>query len=140
MNKKLFSTLFAQDFTLKGIVKNSKTKRALKDVNVTIPRLNKGCVSDSRGHFAFKLPQGKYKMVLTSVGYETKEITVSTQNTNGIMQVYLKESVTNLGEVSVTGTQTKKTAVMPTTTKLNVDLKDIPMTVSSVDKEIIANC
>ncbi len=145
MNKKLISTLFilvsvltmgfAQDFTLKGIVKDSKHKQGLKNVNISIPKLKKGAITDAQGKFSLVLPKGKYKMEVTSIGYEAKVITVTAHNANKTLQISLKELITNLGEVNVMGTQMKKVA--QTTTKLNVPLKDVPMTVSTLDKEVI---
>ncbi len=144
MNKKIIATLFllvsvltvglAQDFTLKGIVKSTKTQKGLKGVNISIPSLKKGTTTDANGKFTISLPEGKYKMQISCIGYETKVKRFNTNHKNNIV-ITLDELITNLDEVSITGTQTKQVA--QTTTKLNVPLKDIPMTVSSLDKKMI---
>ncbi len=147
MNKKLIGTLFillsvltmglAQNFTLEGVVKNKQTKQGLKDVNISIPKLKKGCVTDAQGKFSIVLPKGKYKMEIASVGYETKMLTVNTLNPKKVSQIFLNELVTGLGEVSITGTRTQMKKAAQTTTKLNMPLKDVPMTVSSLDRKTI---
>ncbi len=147
MNKKVIGTLLillsvltiglSQNITLEGIVKSIETKEGLKDVNISIPKLKKGCVTDAQGKFSIVLPKGKYKMEITSVGYETKVLTVNTQNPKKVSQIFLNELVTGLDEVSITGTRTQMKKAAQTTTKLDVPLKDIPMTVSSLGKEMI---
>ncbi len=147
MNKKVIGTLLillsvltmglAQNVTLEGTVKSKQTQKGLKDVNISIPKLKKGCVTDAQGKFSIVLPEGKYKMEITSVGYESKVLTVNTQHPKNVKQIFLNELVTGLGEVSITGTRTQIKKAAQTTTKLNVPLKDIPMTVSSLDKEMI---
>ncbi len=147
MNKKLITTLFilvsvltmgfAQNITLKGVVKSKQTQQGLKDVNISIPKLKKGAVTDTQGNFSIVLPQGKYKMRITSIGYESKVLTVNTQRPEKVAQIFLEELITGLGEVSITGTRTQLKDDGRTTTKLNVPLKDVPMTVSTLDKKVI---
>ncbi len=147
MNKKLISTLFilisvltiglAQNITLKGVVKSKQTQQGLKDVNISIPKLQKGCVTDAQGKFSIVLPKGEYEMQVTSVGYESKVLTFNTQNPQNIKQIFLDELVTGLDEVNIMGTRKQLKNEGRTTTKINAPLKDIPMTVSSLDKKII---
>jgi len=69
---------FAQTITIKGSVKNAETQFAVTSVSVTVKGATDGTYSDENGNFTINttapLP---IVLVFTSVGFETKELTVS---------------------------------------------------------------
>lgn len=145
MNKKMMVTLamilavfhfgFAQDVVLNGVVKDSRTRKTLTGVNIVFPSLNKGCATDTSGRFSIGVPQGKHQMEVSLIGYENKVLSIKAGKTNKMIRIFLDEETTSLDEVEITAQ--KFVVHDEITTKLNVPLRDIPMTVSSLDKEMI---
>ncbi len=131
----VLTVAFAQSFTLKGVVKDSKTKQVLKDVNISFPKIDKGCATNVQGLFSITLPKGKYKMEITSIGYSTRVITISVKKNSKLRTFFLEQQSTGIGEVKIMGAKIKSAA--KTTTKLDVPLKYIPMTVSALNDEMI---
>ena len=85
MTRKLLSTLifilfsisftFAQDGTIRGTIKDAKTKEDLVGAMVFIEGLNKGAAADINGFFSIStVPIGKYKLKISFVGYKVKFI------------------------------------------------------------------
>jgi outer membrane receptor for ferrienterochelin and colicin len=69
---------WAQTVTIKGSVRHSESKEGVPAVSVTIKGTSEGTYTDDKGEFSIstsaKLP---ITLVFTSVGFETKEVTVS---------------------------------------------------------------
>src|SRR5690606_10763300 len=64
--------------SLTGTVKDIQTNETLEFVNVYLPQLEKGTVTDSSGTFTIKqLPSGNYKLVVSYLGYETFSKTIA---------------------------------------------------------------
>ena len=145
MIRKLFLTLlvligtltlsFGQDILIQGVVKDSKTKIVLKNVNIIFPKISIGCTTNATGKFSIKLCEGIHKVQVSSIGYKTKNIIVNTKEANKSITILLDESVTNIDEVAITSKFIRKPG--STTAKVNVPLKDIPITVSTLGKDLI---
>ncbi len=71
-------TAFAQDVSISGTVKNSNTKEAAGAVSVTIKGLSTGTFTDDKGNFKLTVKNLPVTLLISSVGYELQEITVST--------------------------------------------------------------
>jgi outer membrane receptor protein involved in Fe transport len=75
------SAVAQQSTTVTGSVKNSKTKEAVSAVSVSIKGGTAGTFTDDKGNFRFstvqKLP---FTIVISSVGYTSKEVAVTTNN------------------------------------------------------------
>lgn len=66
--------LFAQQI-IKGKVVNTSTGTALANCNVFINNTTRGTVTDNAGYFELNnVPGGKYELIISSVGYETRAI------------------------------------------------------------------
>ena len=73
----VMQTLWSQN-TLQGIVTDTNTKEALVFVNVYLPELEKGTVTNEKGNFTLNnIPNGNYKIVVSFIGYETHSQTIS---------------------------------------------------------------
>ena len=81
----VYHTLFADETTPKpqsdahlyGHVIDSETGEHLPYVTVTIPGTTIGTATDASGHYFLKnLPQGRFTLVASSVGYRSAEQTV----------------------------------------------------------------
>ena len=67
-------SVFAQNAgTLRGTIKDAKTKEDIIGATILVQGINKGAATDINGFFSFaKLPAGSYSLKISFVGYETK--------------------------------------------------------------------
>jgi TonB-dependent receptor len=67
-------SVFAQNSgTLRGTIKDVKTKEDIIGATILVQGINKGAATDINGFFSFaKLPAGSYSLKISFVGYETK--------------------------------------------------------------------
>ena len=65
---------FAQDGgTIRGTIKDTKTKEDIIGATILIQGINKGAATDVNGFFSFgKIPAGTYSLKISFVGYESK--------------------------------------------------------------------
>ncbi|MEY3918413.1 MAG: hypothetical protein RLZZ132_748 [Bacteroidota bacterium] len=73
----LFFTLsgaaFAQEGTLRGTIKDAKSKEDIIGATILVQGINKGAATDINGFFSFaKLPAGSYSLKISYVGYDSK--------------------------------------------------------------------
>lgn len=68
------ASIFAQNAgTLRGTIKDAKTKEDIIGATILVQGINKGAATDINGFFSFaKLPAGSYSLKISFVGYETK--------------------------------------------------------------------
>jgi len=89
--------------TVTGTVKNSNTSESVAAVSVTLKGSNQGTYSDDKGNFKITISQkAPYVLVFTSVGFESKEVTVDATNK---VNVTLKPSFVLGSEVVVSATR-----------------------------------
>ncbi|KYG72733.1 TonB-dependent receptor [Roseivirga echinicomitans] len=107
----LSSSSFAQTSSLSGTVHDQYD--ILAYATVIIAGTDIGTSTDARGRFKFeKIPQGKYNLMVSSVGYENYSQAIEiVEGKELTLDVSLTESKLNLNEVVVTGTRTAKRRV-----------------------------
>jgi iron complex outermembrane receptor protein len=93
------SVAFAQDRTVSGKVKDENGE-AMPGVSVLIKGTTSGTSTDLDGNYRLNLPQGATTLVISFVGYRTKEVDVATSTT---IDVQLELDVEQLEEVVVVG-------------------------------------
>ncbi|HUC81657.1 MAG TPA: carboxypeptidase-like regulatory domain-containing protein, partial [Flavisolibacter sp.] len=77
----LFSiTSWAQTQTINGTVTSTATGEGLANVSVQVKSGSQGTTTDASGRFALTVPSLPVTLVITSVGFETQEITVNSTN------------------------------------------------------------
>ncbi|MEO7045006.1 MAG: TonB-dependent receptor [Ferruginibacter sp.] len=95
-------------FTYNGYSQNSLSVRGkivndqeqpVSGVSITVKGLTTGASTDSKGDFEISVPP-KSTLVITSLGYSSKEVTV---NSESFLNITLHQSVTGLNEVVVIG-------------------------------------
>jgi len=97
----LFYTFaMAQVRSITGTVLDSQTNETLPGASVVIKGTTTGAATDVNGKFTLSLTADQKVLVVSSVGYESKEVAVGAQ-TNLI--IALKTSATNLNELVVVG-------------------------------------
>ena len=96
--------IFAQSVTLSGRITNSLTKEALGSVSVTVKGSGEGTFTDPNGDFKLIVKQLPVTLVITSIGFDQQEVTVS--SASDVVNVNLNP-VSSLGqEVVVSATRT----------------------------------
>ena len=113
----LLSTVaaFAQDGgTIRGTIKDSKTKEDIIGATILVQGINKGAATDINGFFSFgKLPAGTYSLKVSFVGYESKiyeGVKVEPSQVTELNLALAEESAT-LAEVKVVAQKLTNTEV-----------------------------
>jgi len=92
---------FAQS-GIKGMVLDSITKQPLSGINLFLSHTSIGTNTDQTGHFFLeKIPQGKFELVISSLNYETRTISINSGHLPENLQILLKPSAHELQEVIV---------------------------------------
>ena len=87
-----------REFNVRGVVLDFKDKQPLQGVNILIPELKKGTVTDSLGMFALDVPGNQNQVQFSYIGYKPQFFTVFSDT---IIQIKLKEDIAALEEIVV---------------------------------------
>jgi len=79
---------FAQNVTINGNVRNSSTKEGSGAVSVIVKGEDNGTFTDDKGNFRLTVKKLPVTLLISSVGYELQEVTVS--NATALAQVEFK--------------------------------------------------
>ena len=124
-----------QKYTLSGTITDSKSNETLIAVNVLIPELKVGVMTNEYGFYSITLPEGKYKIEITSVGFGTIEETIDlNKNTKKNFELTANENV--LKEVVVNSAKTAANIRKPemSVNKLSISaIKKMPVVMGEVD-------
>ena len=85
--------------TVKGVVVDGSTNESLPGASIVVAGTTSGTVSGFDGSFAFELPKGATKLVVSFVGFLDKEITLKGAQDLGTIK--LESDAVGLKEVSV---------------------------------------
>lgn len=91
-----------ENFILSGTVKDKETGEDLIGVSVLIVEPVTGVVTNSYGFYSISLPEGKYTVRYSYLGYENVEKVLSF-NTNNVINIEISPSLISLDEVVVSG-------------------------------------
>jgi len=118
----LFSSMQAQNFTVKGKVTSPDDPDGIAGVNVAIKNSDKGVITDVNGNYFISVPSKESVLIFSFLGFLPKEIKVGNQ-TN--INVSMSTNATSLDEVVVVGygEQKKASIVGAISTANNNDLK-----------------
>ena len=108
---------FAQERTITGKITDESTKAPLTGATVIIKGTKRATTTDADGNFSIKGPDGKVTLIVTSIGFASKEI--SAPAGAGVLSIVLGTDSKQLGEVVVTAlgiTRQSKTLVYATQT------------------------
>ena len=131
--KLIFTSLFlfvavvaakAQDNSIKGFVYQESNGEPMMFTNVYLKGTNYGGSTNENGYFNInRIPDGKYTLLITSVGYDTISETFTLANNQSISRkYYLKETSQQLETVTITADKIEartetKTSVITVTPK-----------------------
>jgi iron complex outermembrane receptor protein len=95
----------AQQLTVKGKVTDASTNEPLIGVNVLLKGTQQGAITDADGKYSLNVPSGDAVLVVSYIGYATKEVPVAGQT---VLDVQLEPQVSQLQEIVVIGYGTMK--------------------------------
>ena len=104
--------------------------RPIAGATVVIKGTNISTQTDSKGNFDFaNLAQGKYTIVVSYIGYEKAEATISTTETTMVQAFILHQSTSKLDQVQVIayGTESKRFSVGAVSTVTAADIEKQPV-------------
>ncbi|HMP28836.1 MAG TPA: carboxypeptidase-like regulatory domain-containing protein, partial [Saprospiraceae bacterium] len=116
--------------TIKGNIKDAEDKQALIGANIIIKGTIKGTITDFDGNFEItnneKLP---YVIIISMVGYETQELTISDQNAIVNVSLGVKSFLAN--EVIVSASRVEERIMQAPVTVEKLDLVSIKNSVAA---------
>ena len=108
-------TASAQQHTVTGNITDEASKVPLTGVTITVKGSKKAVTTSPEGNFSIEAPTGKTILVISSIGYEPKEVSATTSN----IVITLSKSSRQLEDVVVTAlgiSRRSKTLVYATQT------------------------
>ena len=106
-----FSFVHAQGTEISGNVTDEGTGEALIGVNILVKGTVLGTISDLNGNFQLSVRSAPpLTLVVTSVGYEQKEIEITNANTSGLT-INLRESVLLGQEVVISASRVEESTL-----------------------------
>ncbi|MDC0408665.1 TonB-dependent receptor [Flavobacteriaceae bacterium] len=145
---RLFSGLFAllfclgivnafgqQEYTISGVVTDLNTGETLIGVNVLIPELRAGVITNAYGFYSITLPQGAHELIYSTLGYTIERRSIEL-NASMLIDVALGENAEELDEVVI---KADVEALDITTPQMSVNsltaqtIKNIPVVLGEAD-------
>lgn len=129
-------TSFAQEkFTLSGTISEADSGETLFGVNVIIPELQTGTVTNQYGYYSITLPKGSYEIIYSNIGFATQKIEVSLSE-NLKRDLELATDTESLDEVIIEANGEKlniRSSQMSANTLSSGTIKKIPVVLGEVD-------
>ncbi|MBT8244195.1 TonB-dependent receptor [Winogradskyella sp.] len=122
-------------YTLSGIITDSKTTETLIGVNVIIPELKNGTVSNEYGFYSITLEEGTYQLQISYLGFKTITQTLEL-NSDKTINFKLEEALENLDEIIIKENVEKLNIRKPQMSVNSLSIKTIkqlPVVLGEVD-------
>ena len=139
----LSAGLFAQ--TQRSAVRGTVTDNSGEPVmgaNVLIKGTHYGSSTDTNGNFNIKnVPHGAHILVVSTIGFQTREISLSVTSGMGPVDVELRESVSQLQEITLSGSKKdnySRETVSPSL-RMNQQISKMPQNVQVVPEELLTD-
>jgi len=117
---------FSQGRTVSGTLTSQKDNAAVEGATISVKGTTISVATGSDGSFSIQMPAASGTLVVTSVGYATKEVTVAAGDNN--IAITISENNQELGEVVVTAlgiSRRSKTLVYATQTVKPAELTQV---------------
>ncbi|WP_303318953.1 TonB-dependent receptor [Flavivirga abyssicola] len=124
-----------QKFTLSGTILEEKSNETLIGVNIIFPEIQAGTTTNEYGFYSITLPQGKYKVIISYLGFTTKPETIILSE-DIIKNFSLTESSENLDEIVIIEDVEKlniKAPQMSVNKLTSGTIKEIPVVLGEAD-------
>lgn len=130
------SIAFSQEkFTLSGTISEEETGETLLGVNVILPKLQTGTVTNEYGFYSITLPKGNYEIVISNIGYANQRINIELSE-NIKRDFILSQDTQSLDEVVIEADSEKlniRSSQMSANTLSSATIKKIPVVLGEVD-------
>lgn len=127
---------FAQEkFTISGTISEADSGETLFGVNVLIPSLQTGTVTNQYGYYSITLPKGDYEIYYSSIGFATQKIEISLSE-NIKKDFELATDTESLDEVVIEANGENlniRSSQMSANTLSSNTIKKIPVVLGEVD-------
>ena len=108
------SSITFSQVKLTGVVKDSDTGETLESVNIFLPELQRGTITDKNGNYSIEnLPEGPFSVQFSYVGYKSKIILVLLKGKEIVLNTQLTPSKLEIGEVVVLGNNINELEKVP---------------------------
>ncbi len=130
---------FAQTtkYTVSGEVQDERNGEELIGATIYVEELKTGVTTNTYGYYSITLPAGKYTLVISYVGYQTKRVSVDLSVSNKKLIIQLPEDKKELSEVVISADRPNASNVEDnkmSSVKLDIkDVKKIPILLGEVD-------
>ncbi len=128
--------LLAQDrFTLSGSITEAKSNETLIDVNVIVPELKTGTVTNEYGFYSITLEAGTYEFLVSYLGFKTINQTIELTS-DKVINFSMEESTEELDEVVITENVERLNIRKPqmSVSRLSIEtVKQIPVVLGEAD-------
>lgn len=112
--------------TLSGVVADAGSRETLVGVTVFVPSTGQGTSTDLEGRYSLILPAGDYEIRFSYVGYVSQTLKIKIEAAKTLKHnVRLKQDVTMLGEVEVSGQRKDR------------NVTELAMSVQTLDMKVI---
>ncbi|MRT17496.1 TonB-dependent receptor [Vitellibacter sp. q18] len=124
-----------EKFTISGTISEESTGETLIGVNVLVPSLQTGTVTNQYGFYSLTLPKGEYEILYSSIGFASQKMTVRlSENTK--INLAMATETENLDEVVIEANNEKldvRSSQMSANTLSTATIKKIPVVLGEVD-------
>ena len=94
--------------TVTGVVVDAETGETLIGVSIRVPGTEVVTVTDVDGAYALTLPEGKYRVVFSYVGFNTLERELTAATVDSFKRIVLQPATAKMDEVVITGIYQRK--------------------------------
>lgn len=120
---------------LNGLVLDKDSGKPIEGANVYLKELKLGTTSEKDGSFQFKnIQTANYQLSISFIGYKNCNISVDSGIENQAIKVEMKRTITILDGVNISAKAVRETEQV---LKIAAPLKDIPLTTSSIGKDVL---
>lgn len=128
--------IYSQEkFTLSGTISEKETGETLMGVNVFVPELQTGTVTNQYGFYSITLPQAEYEIIFSTLGFITERINIDLSN-NIKRDFEMVTDSQSLDEVVIETNVEKlniRSSQMSANTLSSSTIKKIPVVLGEVD-------
>ncbi len=71
-----FYSFAQQKYTISGTISEEESAETLIGVNVLIPEIQSGAITNEYGFYSITIPEGTYEVHFTSIGFTSKSETI----------------------------------------------------------------
>lgn len=130
---------YAQTGSISGTI-TDHNKLSLPGANIILKDTNKGAVTDFDGKYTIEnIPNGTYIVVISSIGFKTKEISVTINDDKKEVSTFLEEDLLQLDEVVLTGSSNPKKKIESSVAITTMNAKQIESQASQSTADLLTS-